>query len=213
MTDLPDTSPLPLRQRIVLVTGPAGAGRGTAIDALEDLGYEAIDNLPLGLLPRLLEGPPHARPLALGIDPRNRDFATETLLGVIGGLVARMDVDAEVLYLDCATPVLLRRFSETRRRHPLAPEETPEIGIARERDLLGPVRARADFLIDTSELSPHDLRAELVRLFGTEGGVSLAVSVMSFSFKRGLPPGARFRLRWLPSRASLLGTGERRWSN
>ena len=109
----------PYRSTPMTVTGPAGAGRGTAIDALEDLGYEAIDNLPLGLLPRLLEGPPHARPLALGIDPRNRDFATETLLGVIGGLVARMDVDAEVLYLDCSPPVLLRRFSETRRRHPL----------------------------------------------------------------------------------------------
>lgn len=178
------------RQRVVLVTGPAGAGRTTAINALEDLGYEAIDNLPLGLLPRLLSGPPPGRPLALGIDARNRDFSVEGLLEMADWLGRREDVSAELLYLDCRPEVLLRRYSETRRRHPLAPAETPQDGIAREIDLLAPLHARADILIDSSELTPHDLRAEVQRWCAPDGGDALAVSVQSFSYKRGLPRGA-----------------------
>jgi UPF0042 nucleotide-binding protein len=94
-----------------------------------------------------------------------------------------------VLYLDARVEVLLRRFSETRRRHPLAPDESPEIGIAREADMLGPLRARADHVVDTSELSPHDLREELLRWYGQEGSAGLTVSIQSFSYKRGLPMG------------------------
>jgi UPF0042 nucleotide-binding protein len=94
-----------------------------------------------------------------------------------------------VLYLDCRADVLLRRFSETRRRHPLAPAESPEIGIEREFDLLGPIRARADILIDSSEMSPHDLRAEIEHWFAPKSGRRLAVSIHSFSYKRGLPRG------------------------
>lgn len=179
----------PKTQRLVLVTGPSGAGRGTAIKVLEDLGFEAIDNLPLTLLPRLLDGPPMSRPLALGIDPRNRDFTTGALLDLIDTLAGRPDLSAEVLFLDCRQEVLLRRYSETRRRHPLAPDESPEIGIAREMDMLGPIRGRAGVLVDTSDLSPHDLKDELLRRFDTAGGATLAVSVQSFSFKRGLPGG------------------------
>lgn len=178
------------RQRVVLVTGPGGAGRTTAINALEDLGYEAIDNLPLGLMPRLLSGPPPGRPLALGIDARNRDFSVEGMLEMADWLGRREDVSAELLYLDCRPEVLLRRYSETRRRHPLAPAETPQDGIARELDLLAPLRARADILIDSSELTPHDLRAEVQRWCAPDGDAPLAVSVQSFSYKRGLPRGA-----------------------
>jgi UPF0042 nucleotide-binding protein len=98
-------------------------------------------------------------------------------------------VQAQLLYLDCAAGALLRRFSETRRRHPLAPAEAPQDGIAREFDLLGPIRARADVLIDTTELTPHDLRAEIGRWFGRSGEARLAVSVQSFSYKRGVPSG------------------------
>ena len=179
----------PKPQRLVLVTGPAGAGRGTAIKVLEDIGFEAIDNLPLTLLPRLLEGPPLARPIALGIDPRNRDFTTDAFLDLVTGLAGRPDLSAEVLYLDCREDVLLRRFSETRRRHPLAPDESPEIGIAREADMLGPLRARADHVVDTTELSPHDLKDELLRWYSTEGIGGLSLSVQSFSYKRGIPTG------------------------
>ncbi len=177
------TAPLPTA-RTLLVTGPSGAGRSTAINALEDLGYEAIDNLPLSLIPRLLEAPGQDRPLALGIDTRNRDFSTNALIELLD-----REPGIELLYLDARAETLLRRYSETRRRHPMAPAETPEIGIARDFDLLGPIRARADVLIDTSDLTPHDLRAEMERWFAPADGTGLAVSVQSFSYKRGLPRG------------------------
>jgi UPF0042 nucleotide-binding protein len=173
----------------VLVTGPSGAGRSTAINALEDLGYEVIDNLPLSLLPRLLDGPPPGRPLALGLDVRNRDFGTDALIATIDQLAARADQVMQVLYLDAAEEELVKRYSETRRRHPLAPAGPPMAGIARERDLLVPVRSRADVLIDTTGLSPHDLRAEIDRWFGTAEGRNLGVTLHSFSYKRGLPRG------------------------
>lgn len=186
------TEPTPnqtVRKRIVLITGPSGAGRSTAIRTLEDLGYEAIDNLPLSLLPRLLDGPPPNAGLVLGLDVRNRDFSVNALIETIDRLSDMPDFRPEVLYLDCRQDVLLRRFSETRRRHPLAPAESPEQGIQRECDLLVPIMARADILIDSSEMTPHDLKAEIERLFAGEKGAHLAVSVNSFSYKRGLPRG------------------------
>ncbi len=183
MPDTPDHATPP---RLVLVTGPSGAGRSTAIRALEDMGYEAIDNMPLSLVPRLLDGPQTGRPMALGLDVRNRDFSEDALLDIIDGAAAGREEQAEILYLDCRPEVLLRRYSETRRRHPLAPAESPEVGIEREIDLLRTVRARADILIDSSDLTPHDLRAELEHWFATARGQPLAISVHSFSYKRGL---------------------------
>ncbi len=175
--------------RLVLVTGPSGAGRTTAIRVLEDLGYEVIDNIPLSLIPRLLEGTPPERPLALGLDVRNRDFNATALIELIDTMVRDPEVAPMVLYLDCAASELIRRFSETRRRHPLAPNETPAEGIQRELDLLAPVRVRADLLIDTSDLSPHDLKAEIKRWFEPAKAGRLAVSLQSFSYRRGLPRG------------------------
>lgn len=176
--------------RVVFITGPSGAGRSTAINALEDLGFEAIDNLPLSLLPHLLSGPPPARPLALGTDVRNRDFSAQSLIAAIDDLVRNPEISADLVYLDCATDVLLRRFSETRRRHPLAPESAPSVGIALERELLAPLRSRAAILLETSTLTPHQLKAEMARLFTPSGAQKLAVSIQSFSYKRGLPMGA-----------------------
>ncbi|NUB44567.1 RNase adapter RapZ [Fertoebacter nigrum] len=175
--------------RLVLVTGPSGAGRSTAINALEDIGYEVIDNLPLSLVPRLTDGPPLGRPIALGLDVRNRDFNATALIELIDSLTRDPRVALEVLYLDCAAGELIRRYSQTRRRHPLAPAETPAEGIEREIDLLAPVRVRADHLIDTSEMSPHDLKAEISRWFDRGTATRLAVSVQSFSYKRGVPRG------------------------
>lgn len=176
-------------KRIVLVTGPSGAGRSTAIRTLEDLGFEAIDNLPLSLLPRLMEGPPLGSDLVLGLDVRNRDFSVNALIETIDRLSLMPDIRPELVYLDCRRDVLLRRFSETRRRHPLAPAESPDTGVERELDLLVPIKARADILIDSSDMTPHDLKAEVERLFAGETGRHLAVSVNSFSYKRGLPRG------------------------
>ena len=176
-------------QRLVLITGPSGAGRSTAINVLEDLGYEAIDNLPLSLIPRLLDGPARPAPLALGLDVRNRDFSVANLIELIDRLTRLPDYAPEVLCLDCSTEQLWRRFNETRRRHPLRGEASPLDAIRAESDMLAPIRARADVLVDTSELSPHDLKAELSRWFDAEPGRRLTVSVQSFSYKRGVPRG------------------------
>ena len=174
---------------LVLVTGPSGAGRSTAINALEDLGYEVIDNLPLSLLPRLLDGPPPVRPLALGVDVRNRDFGTSALIEIIDQLAANPEHTAQVLYLDAEEEELVRRYSATRRRHPLAPAGPPLVGIHLEKDVLVPIRSRAHVLIDTTGLSPHELREEIGRWFAIGEGQKLGVTIHSFSYKRGLPRG------------------------
>jgi UPF0042 nucleotide-binding protein len=176
-------------RRVVLVTGPSGAGRSTAINALEDMGYEVIDNIPLSLVPRLIEGDNLARPMALGLDARNRDFNATALISLIDELTVDPRLSLNVIYLDCAEDELIRRFSQTRRRHPLAPDGTPLLGIAREVDLLAPIKVRADHLIETTEMSPHDLRAEITRWFSSAQDAKLAVSLQSFSYKRGVPRG------------------------
>lgn len=171
------------------MTGPSGAGRSTAIHALEDFGYEVIENIPLSLVPRLIVGGTAARPIALGLDVRNREFNATALIELIDQLTRDPRVMLEVIYLDCSVDELIRRYSQTRRRHPMAPEDTPLAGIALERDLLAPVRVRANHLVDTTEMSPHDLKAEIGRWFDISSATRLAVSVQSFSYKRGLPRG------------------------
>lgn len=183
------TEEKPQRQHVVLVTGPSGAGRSTALRALEDLGFEIIDNLPLSLLPRLLSGPPMARPMAIGVDTRTRGFSATALRAALKNSAKDADLQVQLLYLECAREVLFRRFSETRRRHPLSVEGSLQGAIDAERALLDGLRERADILIDTSALSPHDLRAELSRWFDEARTTVLAVSVQSFSYKRGLPQG------------------------
>ncbi len=204
-------------QDVAIVTGPSGAGRSTAIAALEDLGFEAIDNLPLSLLQRLFAGGVHDRPLAVGLDARTRGFSDQALCAAVEALGADPRLNVSLVYLDCDEDTLLRRFSETRRRHPLAPQETPLTGIERERALLGALRARADILIDTAAMSPHDLRAEIARWFGRAGGAGdLAVSVQSFSFRRGTPRAADMVLdcrflrnpHWQPDLRPLTGTAD-----
>ncbi len=175
--------------RLVLVTGPSGAGRSTAINVLEDLGYEAIDNLPLSLVRRVTDPKVMQKPLAIGLDSRNRDFSTQGVVDLINDLSQKEDIKTDVLFLTCDLKVLLLRFSETRRRHPLAPAETPRVGIEREFDLLSPIQSLANVLIDTTELSPHELKKDLKRWFGFGEAHKLAVTIHSFSYKRGIPRG------------------------
>ncbi len=173
----------------MIVTGPAGAGRTTAIKAIEDFGIETIDNLPLNLINRILFGPPTGDTLAIGIDTRTRGFSSEALLEVVDSIAENPNYSPTLLYLDCGAESLLRRFSETRRRHPASPDGSPALGIEQEAQTLMPLRERADILIDTSEFSPHQLRAELANWFDKSEGRGLSVSVQSFSYKRGTPRG------------------------
>jgi UPF0042 nucleotide-binding protein len=202
--------------RIVFVTGPSGAGRSSALKVLEDAGFEVVDNLPLRLLPALIDSARNDTPVALGIDPRNRDFSTNGVIDALGRLTGLPGLAPELLYLDCSTDVLLRRFSETRRRHPLAPDDRPSEGIMRELEMLAPLRARADVLIDTSDLNVHQLRAEVEHWFAPGGKRRLSVSVQSFSYKRGLPRSVdmvfdcRFLSNpyWVPDLRPMNGTDE-----
>lgn len=176
----------PDTERLILITGPAGSGRSTALKALEDVGFEAIDNMPSSLVPRLVKSPLRA-PLALGIDTRNRDFSMNAILALVEMLAGLPSLDFELVYLDCSDETLNRRFSETRRRHPLRPDAPVSEGIALEQRLLAPLRQRADVLVETSFMTPHDLRAQMHDLFDRNGQGRMHVQVQSFSFKRGLP--------------------------
>ena len=173
-------------RRLVLVTGLSGAGHSTALDTLEDLGYETIDNLPLELLQASLAGAGR-RPMALGIDIRSRNFAVDPLLAWVERLNADPAYDVTLLYLQCDDEVLCRRYSETRRRHPLALDRPLIDGISAERRLIAALNARADLVIDTSSLTPGDFRTVLTGHLGLENAPGMAVFVMSFSYRLGLP--------------------------
>ncbi len=175
---------------IVLVTGPSGAGRTTAINALEDFGFETIDNLPLSLLDRILDGPVPSRPIAIGVNTRTRGFSTGAVTEALASIERAPGLRPHLVFVDCAIDVLLQRYSATRRRHPFAPDESPKIGTERELEQLGDIRTAADILIDTTELTPHDLRAELTRWFNPDENADLVLQVVSFSYKRGLPRSA-----------------------
>lgn len=179
----------PQTSNIILITGPSGAGRSTAINVFEDIGFEVIDNMPLSLISRMLSGPPTVKNIALGVDVRTRDFSAGRVLDLYEEIAQSEAFDGALLFLDCETETLIRRYSETRRRHPLSPDTMPEIGIEEEKKILTKLRVMADVLIDTTQLSPHDLKAELARLYkGKEAG-QLAVTLHSFSYKRGVPRG------------------------
>ena len=188
---LPDSSSpadaQPSGVRVVIVTGLSGAGKTQALKALEDSGYEAVDNLPLSLMEKLLRSVPDGRPLALGIDIRTRDFAAGPMLEEVRRMQQGSSVSVSLVFLDCDDDVLCRRFTETRRRHPLAADRPLRDGIAHERRLLAPLRGQADLLLDTSTMPPGELRRLIASRFALEGGRSMVVFVMSFSYRQGLP--------------------------
>ncbi len=174
--------------RVVVVTGMSGAGKSQALKFLEDLGYEAVDNLPLTLLAPLLRAPGQKRrPIAIGIDIRTRDFGAEAMLAELDRLAGDKTVDLKLVFLDCDDDVLARRFTETRRLHPLAAERPLTDGIALERQLVAPLRGRADVVFDTTTLRPAELKGTLSRNFGLDRVMPLVLFVMSFSYRHGLP--------------------------
>jgi len=174
--------------RVVIVTGLSGAGKTLALKALEDLGWEAVDNLPLSLVASLIRpGDGVPRPLAMGVDIRTRDFGVEPVIATIDRLMAESDLDVRLLFLDCSDDVLCRRFTETRRRHPLATDRPLVDGIRHERGLVSPLLARADLVIDTTDQPPGELKQILAGHFALDGDRGLVVFVTSFAYRNGLP--------------------------
>lgn len=182
------TDPSPPKRPIVLLSGMSGAGLSTALKAFEDLGYEAVDNLRLGLIPTLVADQQVAgRPLAVAVDTRNTNFAVEELLRVAEQLGRNPTLNVKLAFLECSDEGLQRRFTETRRRHPLAVDRPVTDGIRREREMLWPLRNEADHVIDTSLLSIHDLRRLIGGHYRIDDEVGLTLFVTSFSYRHGVP--------------------------
>ncbi|MCS6781126.1 MAG: RNase adapter RapZ [Geminicoccaceae bacterium] len=174
--------------RIVIVTGMSGAGRSSCLKILEDTGYEAVDNLPFQLLARLLEpGEPPERPLAVGIDSRTRGLVPEELVRRVEQVRAAGRVPIRLVFFECDDDVLQRRYTESRRRHPLAQDRPVTDGIARERIVMAPIKAAADLVIDTSTTTLAELRRRIVAELGPEAQGRLTLTLVSFSFRNGLP--------------------------
>jgi UPF0042 nucleotide-binding protein len=211
-------------QRLLLVTGLSGAGKSTALRTLEDIGWETVDNLPLALLDSLLSTPPSrgagggGRPLAVGVDSRTRGFDAHRIVRHIERLARDHDHPVETLYLDCAGTELLRRYSETRRRHPMAPDRPATDGIAAERELMEPLRRWADHVVDTTDTDTNQLQQQIRTRFASgDRAQAPTLTIMSFGFARGLPRNADlvFDMRflrnphWQPGLRELTGTDER----
>lgn len=198
-------SQAPQKTKLILVTGMSGAGKSTALKVLEDLDYEAIDNLPLTLVQRLLstpdENPDHTlgRPLAIGMDSRTRSFTERSALAQIKKLRSLPHLDLQLLYFDCNDEELATRYSKTRRRHPLAQDRPVMDGILRERQFMEPLRDEADLFFDTTNLNVHDLKRRLVDMFAQSREQMLTLTVKSFGFSRGVPRDAdlMFDMRFL----------------
>ncbi|HVF93317.1 MAG TPA: RNase adapter RapZ [Sphingomonas sp.] len=193
------------RKDILIVTGLSGAGKSTVLKTLEDLGWETVDNLPLRLLDRLLDAPlPQGsgvveQPLAVGIGARTRDFDPARIIARIERLREHHGHDVGMLFLDCSGGELERRYSETRRRHPLALDLPAGDGIARERELLMPLRDWANRLIDTTTMTANALAQQVRATFEQGRADEPVLTVMSFGFARGLPRNADlvFDMRFL----------------
>jgi RNase adapter protein RapZ len=190
MTESAVPSPLPEKRQLLLVTGLAGAGKSTALDVLEDLGWETIDNFPVRMLKRLVTTPDEARgPLAIGFDSRTRGFVPADIMALVKDLGQRPDLALTSLFLDCAGGELERRFNETRRRHPMADGRPVQEGIAAERELLEPLRRWAEVMIDTSAMTSNDLQGRIRELFApAKADTALTLTISSFGFARGMPP-------------------------
>lgn len=197
--------------QVLLVTGLLGAGKSTALRALEDLGWEPVDNFPVRLISRLLHTGPGPRgndeagdgrtptPLAIGFDSRTRGFDPHAVVQEIETLAEAENIAFSTLYLDCGVEELERRYNETRRRHPLAGDRPVAEGIAAEREMMEPLRRWADVVISTTDFSTNDLARTIRELFAPTAPREMTVTISSFGFSRGMIPTADlvFDMRFL----------------
>lgn len=190
--------------RLVIITGMSGAGKTQAVRALEDLGYFCVDNLPPALIPKFAElcsqSAGKVSRIALVVDIRGREFF-DTLAQVLEEMEKQGQI-YEVLFLEASDEVLIRRYKESRRRHPLAAQGRVSDGIVRERARLEPIRGRATHVIDTTGMATTKLREKLTSLFATGAQMQrMSITVVSFGFKHGLPLDADmvFDVRFLPN--------------
>lgn len=191
------------KSRIIIVTGMSGSGKTQACRYLEDLGYFCVDNLPPVFIPKFVELCTHAgnhfNKMVFVVDTRSREFFDD-LVQVLDDM-DKANQDYEMLFMDAADDVIIRRYKETRRRHPMAPSTRISDGVFKERTRLESVRSKATYIIDTSNLSRAELREKIQRLFGNSDGESMSIAVLSFGFKFGMPLDADMVLdvRFLPN--------------
>ncbi|WP_417449935.1 RNase adapter RapZ [Kordiimonas sp.] len=181
---------LAVKRQLVIVTGLSGAGKSSALHAFEDIGFQAIDNLPLTMLSQLLDeaisGDSDA-PIAVGIDSRTLHFSPSKFEKALGTLRGRSDIHLHVLFMDASDDVLMKRFSETRRVHPLGEGRLLRAAIRQERDLMVPIRQHVDGLIDTSKRTGAETRRTILNRFTAHDEPNMVVTFMSFGFANGVP--------------------------
>lgn len=191
------------KSRIIIVTGMSGSGKTQTCRYLEDLGYFCVDNLPPVFIPKFVELCTHVaghfNKMVFVVDTRSREFFDD-LVQVLDDM-DKANQDYEMLFMDAADDVIIRRYKETRRRHPMAPSTRISDGVFKERKRLESVRAKATYVVDTSNLSKTELREKIHRLFGDSDGDIMNIAVLSFGFKFGMPLDADMVLdvRFLPN--------------
>ena len=204
------TAESPPTQRILLVTGLSGAGKSTALQVLEDLGWEAIDNFPIRLLNRLVGASAENSRLAIGVDSRTRGFVPAKIIDLFKKYDGREDVEVTTMFIDCGSGELERRYNETRRPHPMARGRPAHDGIKAERELLEPLRRWADIVVDTTDYATNQLQQTVREHFAGDAESEMTVTVSSFGFARGVPPLAdlMFDMRFLDNPHWVAGLRE-----
>ena len=204
------------KHELILVIGQSGAGRTTVIHILDDQGFDTLDNVPVHLIPRVASTDLVDKPLAIGLDLRSKSFSLQNLMKEISDWKTLSKSRVVILFLECSLEILIKRFSLSRRPHPVPGENNLELSIKRELKLIAPLREKADFVLDTSNTSPNELRLKLGSIFPLANNRNIQIMVQSFSFRRGSPTGidmifdCRFlkNPNWVEGLKDLNGTDE-----